>query len=257
MIELKSPEEIEKMATAGQFIANTLQYLKRETKVGTNLLEIDNMCKEQIQKAGAKSSYVDYAPDFGSGPFGHWICTSVNDAVLHGIPHDYKLKDGDLLSLDLAVSIDGWTVDSAISFIVGDNKSANDLKLISTTETALEKGIEVAKIGNRISDISYTIGKYLKSEGYKVNTDFGGHGVGRTMHEEPHIPNDDKKGRGYVLASGMTFAIEPWILETTGNYRYSDDGWTLLSANGSRGSHSEHTIAITEKGPRILTLPSH
>ncbi|MDR2748677.1 MAG: type I methionyl aminopeptidase [Bifidobacteriaceae bacterium] len=256
MIELKSPAEIEKMRVAGLFIGNTLQHLKSKTKVGSNLLEIDNITKSLIEKAGAKSSYVDYAPDFGSGPFGHYICTSVNDAVLHGMPYNYELQNGDLLSLDLAVSIDGWTADAAISFIVGDKKNKDGEKLISATEIALEKGIEVAKIGNRISDISYTIGKYLKSLGYKINTDFGGHGVGRTMHEEPHIPNDDKKGRGYILAEGMTFAIEPWILSTTGNYIYGDDGWTLFSADGSRGSHSEHTIAVTADGPKILTLSS-
>ncbi|MDR3116941.1 MAG: type I methionyl aminopeptidase [Bifidobacteriaceae bacterium] len=270
MIELKTDNEIDKMAITGSFIGQTLQYFKKEVKPGWNLLDIDKITKQRIDKAGAKSSYVDYAPDFGSGPFGHYICTSVNNAVLHGLPYNYTLQNGDLLSLDLAVSINGWTADSAVSFIVKDDiveddaakdniaedkKTQEDEKLILATEIALQKGIESACVGNKISDISYRIGQYLISQGYGVNTDFGGHGVGRTMHEEPHIPNNDVKGHGFTLAHGMTFAIEPWILAKTDKYIYGNDGWTLLSADGSKGAHSEHTIAITKSGPRILTLP--
>ncbi|MDR3151883.1 MAG: type I methionyl aminopeptidase [Bifidobacteriaceae bacterium] len=265
MIELKTEAEIDKMAITGSFIGQTLQYFKKEVKPGWNLLDIDKITKQRIDKAGAKSSYIDYAPDFGSGPFGHYICTSVNNAVLHGLPYNYTLQNGDLLSLDLAVSINGWTADSAISFIVENSatednitkneKTNDDKKLILATEIALQKGIETACVGNKISDISHIIGQYLISQGYGVNTDFGGHGVGRTMHEEPHIPNNDIKGRGFTLAPGMTFAIEPWILAKTDKYIYGNDGWTLFSADGSKGAHSEHTIAITKNGPRILTLP--
>jgi methionyl aminopeptidase len=257
MIELKTNVEISKMAVTGQFVANTLQYLKSQSTDGCNLLDIDKMTKDKINQVNAKSCYVDYAPSFGSGAFGHYICTSVNNAVLHGLPYNYNLKTGDLLTLDLAVAIDNWVADAAISFIVGNRFISQDVQLIKSTEIALQKGIEQVQIGNRISDISYAIGKYLKSQGYKVNVDFGGHGVGRTMHEDPHIPNDDKKGRGYVLAEGMTFAIEPWILSTTDKYIYGNDGWTLLSADGSKGAHSEHTVAVTKSGPEILTIPTN
>src|SRR5207237_363843 len=190
-------------------VAGILQALKSRTTVGTNLLDIDRWTESMIVDAGAESCYVDYAPSFGRGPFGHYICTSVNDAVLHGLPHDYTLADGDLLSLDLAVSIDGVVADSAISFIVGDAQPLQSLAMIDATERALDAGIAAARPGARIGDISHAIGSVLSEVGYPINTEFGGHGIGSTMHQSPHIPNTGRPGRGYKLVPGLRLALEP------------------------------------------------
>lgn len=252
MIELRTPAEIDEMRAAGRFVAETLATLREETRVGTNLLAIDRRAHDLIRQAGATSSYIDYHPSFGASPFGKVICTSVNDAVLHGLPHDYDLRDGDLVSLDFAVSIDGWVADSAISFIVGTPRD-EDLRLIETTERALDAAIAAAVIGNRIGDISAAIAEVAHGEGYSINTDFGGHGVGREMHGDPHIPNNGRAGRGFPLREGLVFALEPWFLATTDKLFTDPDGWTLRSVDGSRGSHSEHTVAVTADGPIILT----
>lgn len=252
MIELRTPAEIDEMRAAGRFVAETLATLRDETKVGTNLLTIDRKAHDLIRKAGAESCYIDYAPSFGNGPFGKVICTSINDAVLHGLPHDYTLRDGDLVSLDFAVSVDGWVADSAVSFVVGTPRD-EDLRLIDTTERALDAAIAAATIGNRIGDISAAVAAIAHGEGYPINTDFGGHGVGRTMHGDPHVANDGRPGRGFPLRDGLVLALEPWFLQTTDELRTDADGWTLRSADGSRGAHSEHTVAITADGPIILT----
>jgi len=252
MIELRTPAEIDEMRAAGRFVAETLATLRDETKVGTNLLTIDRRAHDLIRKAGAESCYIDYAPSFGNGPFGKVICTSINDAVLHGLPHDYTLRDGDLVSLDFAVAVNGWVADSAVSFVVGTPRD-EDLRLIDTTERALDAAIAAATVGNRIGDISAAIAQVAHGEGYSINTDFGGHGVGRTMHGDPHVANDGRAGRGFPLRAGLVLALEPWFLATTDELRTDKDGWTLRSADGSRGAHSEHTVAITEDGPIILT----
>lgn len=252
MIELRTPAEIDEMRAAGRFVAETLATLRDETKVGTNLLAIDRRAHDMIRKAGAESCYIDYHPSFGASPFGKVICTSVNDAVLHGLPHDYALKDGDLVTLDFAVSVDGWVADSAVSFVVGTPRD-EDLRLIDTTERALTAAIETSVVGHRIGDISAAIAEIAHGEGYSINTDFGGHGVGRTMHGDPHVANDGRAGRGFPLRAGLVLALEPWFLATTDELVTDPDGWTLRSADGSRGAHSEHTIAISDDGPIILT----
>ena len=252
MIELRTPAEIEEMRAAGRFVAETLATLRDETKVGTNLLSIDRRAHDMIRAAGAESCYIDYAPSFGNGPFGKVICTSVNDAVLHGLPHDYVLRDGDLVTLDFAVAVDGWVADSAVSFIVGSPRE-EDLRLIDTSERALDAAIAATTVGNRIGDISAAVAAVAHGEGYSINTDFGGHGVGRTMHGDPHVPNDGRPGRGFPLRAGLVLALEPWFLATTNELITDPDGWTLRSADGSRGSHSEHTVAITDDGPIVLT----
>ncbi len=252
MIELRTPAEIEQMRPAGRFVAETLATLRADTRVGTNLMDIDRRAHDLIRRAGAVSCYIDYHPSFGAMPFGKVICTSINDGVLHGLPHDYALRDGDLVSLDFAVSIDGWVADSAVSFVVGTPRD-EDLRLIDTTERALAAAIAAATTDHRIGDISATIAEISHGAGYSINTDFGGHGVGRVMHGDPHIPNDGKAGRGYPLREGLVIAIEPWLLETTDELVTDPDGWTLRAADGSRGSHSEHTIAITADGPIVLT----
>lgn len=257
MIELRTPREIEQMRPAGRFVADVLTTVRAATKVGTNLLELDEVAHRMIRDRGAESCYIDYHPSFGASPFGKVICTSVNDAVLHGLPHDYALRDGDLLSIDFAASVDGWVADSALSFVVGTPRAGAlgeaDARLIQTTERALEAGIAAAQPGKKVGDISAAIADVAHAAGYSVNTDFGGHGVGRTMHGEPHVPNDGRRKRGFPLKPGLVIAIEPWFLETTDEIYTDPDGWTLRSADGSRGAHSEHTIAITEDGPVVLT----
>jgi len=253
MIELFSPAELGRARASGAFVGGALRQMQERTTVGTNLLEIDAWVAQLIAEAGAVSSYVDYAPSFGSGPFGHVICTSVNDAVLHGLPHDYALRDGDLLTLDFAASLDGIVTDSAVSFVVGDAVDPADLRMIETTRRALEVGIAAAVPGARIGDLSHAIGTVLTAAGYPVNTDFGGHGVGSTMHQDPHLPNAGRPGRGYVLRPGLLLAIEPWVMADTATLVTDRDGWTLRSATGARTAHSEHTVAITDDGPIVLT----
>ena len=252
MIELRTPTEIEQMRPAGRFVAEVLTRLAKEAAVGMNLLELDALAHDMIRERGAESCYIDYHPSFGASPFGKVLCTSVNDAVLHGLPHDYVLQDGDLLSLDFAVAVDGWVSDSAISVVVGTPRP-QDLELIDTTTRALDAGIAAAQPGGKIGDISAAIAAVAKADGYAINTQFGGHGVGRTMHGDPHVPNDGRPGRGYPLKPGLVIAIEPWFLETTDQIYTDQDGWTLRSADGSRGAHMEHTIAITPDGPLIFT----
>ena len=252
MIELRTPTEIEQMRPAGRFVAEVLTRLAKEADVGVNLLQLDELAHDMIRERGAESCYIDYHPSFGASPFGKVLCTSVNDAVLHGLPHDYVLQDGDLLSVDFAVAVDGWVSDSALSVVVGTPRP-QDLQLIDTTKRALDAGISAAQPGGKLGDISAAIAAVAKGDGYSINTQFGGHGVGRTMHGDPHVPNDGRAGRGYPLHPGLVIAIEPWFLETTDQIYTDADGWTLRSADGSRGAHMEHTIAITPDGPFVLT----
>ncbi|MCW2846697.1 MAG: methionine aminopeptidase type [Marmoricola sp.] len=240
------------MRPAGRFVAEVLTRLEAAADVGVNLLELDALAHRMIRERGAESCYIDYHPSFGAMPFGKVLCTSVNDAVLHGLPHDYTLRDGDLLSVDFAASVDGWVADSALSLVVG-TPDQRDLDLIDATRVALDAGIAAAVNGNRVGDISAAIGAVADSRGLKVNLDFGGHGVGRTMHGDPHIANNGRPGRGYPLRPGLVIAIEPWFLHTTDQIYTDRDGWTIRSRDGSRGAHSEHTIAITEDGPLVFT----
>lgn len=256
MIEILNEDQLARARRAGSLVGNTLQTLRERATVGTNLLELDRLTAEMIEAGGGVSCYVDYAPSFGNGPFGHYVCTAVNDAVLHGMPHDYALADGDLLTLDLAISVDGIAADAAISFIVGESRPEESVALIEATQRALAAGIAVAKPDARIGDISHAIGGVLKSAGYSINMEFGGHGIGSTMHQEPHVANNGRAGRGYRLRPGLLLAVEPWVMADTDRLAVDADGWTLRSATGGRTAHSEHTIAITEDGAEILTLPT-
>ena len=252
MIELRTPAQIEEMRPAGRFVADVITRLAEAADVGVNLIDLAALAHAMIRDRGAESCYIDYHPSFGASPFGKVLCTSVNDAVLHGLPHDYTLRDGDLLSVDFAASVDGWVSDSAFSLVVGTPR-AEDLRLIEVTDRALAAGIDAARVGNRIGDISAAIAAVARGAGLRINTQFGGHGVGRTMHGDPHVPNDGRAGRGFPLRSGLVIAIEPWFLHTTDEIHTDPDGWTLRSADGSRGAHMEHTVAITDEGPLVLT----
>ncbi|WP_062070813.1 type I methionyl aminopeptidase [Demequina sediminicola] len=258
MIEILSESEVDRARVTGRLVANILATLRRRAQVGTNLLDLDRWASEAILGAGAESCYVDYAPSFGHGPFGHYICTAVNDGVLHGMPHDYRLADGDLLTLDLAVKLRGVAADAAISFVVGQAGSSEDQRMIDTTERALAAGIAAAKPNARIGDLSHAIGTVLSAAGYAINMEFGGHGIGTTMHQDPHVPNNGKPARGYKLQPGLMLALEPWVMADTDQLITDpNDGWTLRSATGCRAAHTEHTIVITEEGADILTLAAN
>lgn len=253
MIEILNGAQVARARETGRLVGTILQTLKDRCRVGTNLLTIDQWAQELILAAGAVSCYVDYAPSFGRGPFGHYICTAVNDAVLHGMPHDYRLTDGDLLTLDLAITLDRVSADAAISFIVGGERDGSDLAMIAATERALAAGIAAARPDARTGDISHAIEETLTAAGYKINLEFGGHGIGSTMHQDPHVSNAGRAGRGYKLRSGLMLALEPWVMADTNQLIVDADGWTLRSATGARAAHSEHTILITDTGADILT----
>lgn len=254
MIELRTHAEIEEMKAAGVFVASVLEATTQAAAVGVNLLALDTIAHNMIRKERAESCYIDYHPSFGGSPFGKVICTSVNDAALHGLPHDYVLRDGDVLSLDFAASVNGWVCDSAVTIITGTPRE-EDLRLIEVTRQALDAGIAAAVPGGRMGDVSAAIGDVAHKAGLGVNLDFGGHSVGRTMHGDLHVPNDGRRGRGFKLRPGLVFAIEPWFMHTTDEIYTDKDGWTLRSIDGSRAVHFEHTVAVTETGPLVLTAP--
>ena len=257
MVEIKTPGEIQAMRAAGQVVAQILAAVQDQAKAGMRLTELDEIARDVLAQAGASSPFLGYQPGFAPVPFPAVICTSVNDAALHGIPGRYRLTDGDLLSVDCGAVLDGWTADAAVSFTVGaPPASTADAQLIATTGDALRAGIAAAVPGARIGDISAAIGAAGRSAGYGICTDFGGHGVGRAMHEDPHIPNEGPPGRGRRLVPGLVIAIEPWFLAGGKDvYQIDDDGWTIRSGDGTRAAHAEHTVAITAEGPRVLTMP--
>ncbi len=255
MVELKTPGEIEAMRAAGAAVAEILAAVRSEAAAGVRLQELDDVARGLLAAAGATSPFLGYQPGFAPTPYPGVLCLSVNDAVLHGPPSDYRLRDGDLLCVDCGATLDGWTGDAATSFCVG-RESAGDRALLEATERALHEGIAAARTGARLGDISAAIGAVARTAGLGLHTDFGGHGVGHTMHESPSVPNDGRPGRGLPLRPGLTIAIEPWFLAGgLDAYSVDPDGWTLRSSDGSNGAHFEHTIAVTDDGPVILTAP--
>ncbi|MFJ1901712.1 type I methionyl aminopeptidase [Streptomyces sp. NPDC088115] len=255
MVQLKTDTSIEAMREAGRVVAQVLAAARDAAAPGVSLRELDEVARGVLRRAGAGSPFLNYRPDFAPVPFPGVICTSVNDAVVHGIPTDLRLREGDLLSVDAGATLDGWVGDSAISFTVGRARPA-DARLIETAFAALDAGIAAAVVGNRIGDIAHAIGRVCRTAGYGILEGFGGHGVGRSMHEDPGVPNEGRPGRGMPLRHGMVLAIEPMLLGGgRDTFRTDPDGWTLRTSDGSRAAHAEHTVAITDDGPRILTAP--
>lgn len=253
MVELKTPGEIDAIHGAGQVVARVLAAVRAAATPGTQLADLDDVARGVLAQAGAVSPFLGYQPAFAPVPYPAAICVSVNDAALHGIPGRRRLADGDLVSVDAGAVLDGWTADAAISFTIGQPRPA-DKRLIVTTGAALRAGIGAAVPGARTGDISAAVGAIGRGAGYGICRDFGGHGVGRAMHEDPHIPNEGSAGHGHRLLPGMVIAIEPWFLAGgRDGCRIDRDGWTVLSADHSRAAHIEHTIAITDNGPRVLT----
>ncbi|KJK38898.1 methionine aminopeptidase [Streptomyces variegatus] len=253
MVELKTDTSIDAMYEAGQVVARALTAAQKAADVGVSLLELDEVAHDVLRGAGATSPFLGYRPSFAPTPFPAVLCVSVNDAIVHGVPGRYRLRDGDLVSIDFGAELGGWVGDSALSFVVGTPREA-DLRLIETVERALAAGIEAAVVGNRIGDIAHAIGTVCRSAGYGIPDGFGGHGIGRRMHEDPGVPNEGRPGRGMRLRHGMVLAIEPMVIAGgTDDFHAAPDGWTLKTNDGSRAAHAEHTVAITESGPRILT----
>ncbi len=256
MVEYKTPGEIDAMHAAGQVVAQILAAVRTQAAPGVRLSELDATARDVLAKAGASSPFLGYQPSFAEIPFPAVICASVNDAALHDIPGRYRLKDGDLLSVDCGATLDGWAADAAVSVQVGHQHPV-DTRLIATATQALQAGIAAAVPGGRIGDISAAIGAVGRAAGYGISTDFGGHGIGHAMHEDPRIPNTGRPGRGLRLVPGLVIAIEPWFLAGgTDAYKIDSNGWAIRSTDGSHAAHVEHTIAVTDDGPLILTAPA-
>ncbi len=255
MIVRKSPSDIEGLRQAGRVVAVAHERMEAAGRVGGTTRDLDAVAREVIAEFGATSAFLDYHPHFAPSPFPGVICASVNDVIVHGWPNDVPLEDGDVVSIDFGVHLDGWVGDAARSWIVGEERP-EDRKLIDDTTAALYAGIEQAVPGNRMGDVANAIGTIARSNGYGIPEGWGGHGVGREMHEDPPVPNEGIPGRGLKLKAGLVIAIEP-MFHAGGDdgFTLDDDGWTVRTADGSRAAHVEHTIAITDDGPRILTLP--
>ncbi|WP_306316258.1 MULTISPECIES: type I methionyl aminopeptidase [unclassified Streptomyces] len=253
MVELKTDTSIDAMREAGRVVADALAAVRERADVGVSLLELDEVAREVLRGAGATSPFLGYRPSFAPTPFPAVICASVNDAIVHGIPTGYRLRDGDLVSIDCGAELGGWAGDSAISFTVGTPRP-EDVRLVETAERALAAGIAAAVVGNRIGDIAHAIGSVCREAGYGIPEGFGGHGIGRRMHEDPAVPNEGRPGRGMRLRPGMALAIEPMLIGGgRDGYHEAADGWTLRTNDASRAAHAEHSVAVTEAGPRILT----
>ncbi|QJW45009.1 type I methionyl aminopeptidase [bacterium BFN5] len=246
MIILKSDRELAYMRDAGQIVAETLVEVKKAVKPGVSTLELDRIAEEYIKGRGAIPTFKGYNGFPGN------ICASINEQVVHGIPGLKKLKNGDNVSIDIGAVINGYNGDAAITIAVGE-VDAEMQKLLDVTEQSLNKGIEKAMAGNRLGDISHAIQAYAEEYGYGVVRDYVGHGIGRKMHEDPQVPNYGHPGRGPRLKSGMTLAIEPMINLGTHEVKTLDDGWTVVTTDGKPSAHFEHTIAITDGKPEILT----
>jgi methionyl aminopeptidase len=246
MIELKSPDEINKLRRSGQLVAHILQELRAAVKPGVTTGELDQMAEKLILKNNATPAFKGYRG------FPACLCIAVNDEVVHGIPGKKVLKEGDIVGLDCGVLLDGFYGDSGRTFPVGEISEANK-NLLKAAENALNKGLEQVKDGNRVHDISAAVQASAEKAGYGIVKDFVGHGIGRHLHEEPQIPNFGKAGTGLRLSTGMVLAVEPMLNIGGPDIKMLDDGWTAVTADGSFSVHIEDMIAITENGPEILT----
>ncbi|GAA2759230.1 type I methionyl aminopeptidase [Actinopolymorpha rutila] len=256
MVELKTANEIAAMRAAGRVVAKALAACAQAAVPGVPLRDLDEVARGVLAAAGARSSFLDYHPHFAPTPFPAVLITSVNDVIVHGIPDDYRLADGDLLSIDFGAELDGFHGDAATSLVVGAAADPADEKLIETARAALDAGIAAATPGNRIGDVSHAIGRIGRDAGYGIPADFGGHGIGRQMHEPPSVPNEGRPGRGFPLRPGLVIAIEPMFISGGHDgYHAARDGWALCTDDRSRAAHVEHSVAITEDGPVVLTLP--
>jgi methionyl aminopeptidase len=242
----KSPQEIDKMAAAGLILAATLDEIERNIRPGVSTAELDKLAERFIRSHGATPTFKGYRGFPGS------ICASPNTMVVHGIPGGYRLKRGDIISVDVGVTLDGWVADAARTFPVGDIDS-NVGELLATTERSLHAAVASCREGNRIGDISSAVQQVVEAGGFSVVRSLVGHGVGRSMHEDPQVPNYGKPGKGPLLKEGMVLAIEPMTTAGRAGVRVGGDGWAIYAQDGSAAAHFEFTVAVTAAGPRILT----
>jgi methionyl aminopeptidase len=247
MIEYKSPREIEKIRKAGRVVAEILDLISENVKPGVTTRKLDSLAAEHFKKRKARSAFLGYQ-GFPAG-----ICVSVNDEVVHGIPGDRELVEGEIVSVDVGAIVDGYFGDSARSFTVG-TVNGEAKRLLSVTKEALKRGINTCVIGNRLGDLSSAIQSYVEAEGFSVVRDLVGHGIGKKMHEEPQVPNFGESGAGIELKEGLVIAIEPMINAGGYKVRVLSDRWTVVTDDGSLSAHFEHTVAVTSNGPEILTL---
>jgi methionyl aminopeptidase len=250
-IVLKNPSEIAVMRQAGRINALALQAVREMIRPGVTTAELDAVAEEVIRKHGAVPTFKGYP---GPYPYPATLCTSINEQLVHGIPGKRKLQSGDVISIDCGSTFEGFVGDAAFTVGVGD-VSPQTRRLIEVTEQALYEGIRQMRAGNRVGDVSAAIQKYVESYGFHVTREYTGHGVGRQMHEGPQVPNYGIAGRGMILRPGMTIALEPMVLVGTHRTRVLPDQWTVVSADGSLTGHYEHSVAVTEGEPLILTLP--
>ncbi len=255
MVTIKSKKEIEFMREACKVVALTYQELEKRIKSGMSTWELDQIAEQKMRSLGAIPAEKGYDIGIrGVPPFPATICVSINDEVIHGIPSKNRIiQEGDIVSVDTVALKNGYNGDAARTFIVG-KASKEAERLVSVTKQAFFEGIQYAKAGNRIGDVCHAIGEYVHSQGYSVVREFQGHGIGKEMHEDPGIPNYGKAGRGIRLEPGMTLAIEPMVIQGKPNILELDDGWTIITEDGSLAAHYENTILITEKEPEILTM---
>jgi methionyl aminopeptidase len=253
MINLKSPGEIDKMRVAGRVVAQVLNILRKQVRPGISTDKLNAIAEEETIKRNALAVFKNYPHPRGGKPFPGAICASVNEEVVHGIPGSRVLQEGDIISIDFGVIVDGFAGDAAITVAVGELEPQVK-KLITVTEEALMKGIEQARLGNRLGSISHTIQTYAEGAGFSIVRDFVGHGIGRKMHEDPPVPNYGKPDQGPALKVGMALAIEPMV--NIGTYRVytKGDEWTVITKDGKHSAHFEHSIVIGDQGPEILTL---
>ncbi|MET7427011.1 type I methionyl aminopeptidase [Dactylosporangium sp. NPDC005555] len=253
MVVLKGAAELETMREAGRIVALTLRAVSERATAGVTLLELDELARGMLAEHGAKSSFLDYLPSFAPVPYPAVLCLSVNDQIVHGIPGRRPLRDGDLLSIDFGAHIGGYHGDSAITIGIGTIDD-DARRLADTCAEALAAGIAAARPGGRLGDISAAVEAVCRAAGYGMPTGYGGHGIGTAMHEDPHVPNVGRAGRGLTLRPGLALAIEPMVIESgSDRHRLLSDGWTVSTVDGSRAAHTEHSVAITEDGPVILT----
>lgn len=251
MNTLKSPQQIAKMRAAGRVVRQVLNETGAAAVPGITTGELEDMAARIISDHGGTSPFLGYAPG-GHPPFPAWTCISVNEEVVHGVPGRRVLKEGDIVTIDCGVELNGWIADSAWTYGVG-KISPQAERLLKVTEEALYKGIEKARNGNRTGDIGYAVQKYAETHGFSVVRELTGHGVGTELHEELQVPNHGARGRGDILRCGMTFAIEPMLNVGKQDIKYHDDGWTIVTADGKLSAHFEHTVAIVDGGVQILT----
>ncbi|HUP69442.1 MAG TPA: type I methionyl aminopeptidase [Acidimicrobiales bacterium] len=243
----RSPEEIAKMRRAGRVVAEMHERTREAARPGVTTLQLDKVAREVLERRGARSNFLNYHG------FPAVICTSPNDMIVHGIPGDYRLNDGDIISIDCGAIIEGYHGDAAFTMGVGEVDPAA-LRLIQVTEASLFKGIEQMVDGNRLSDIGHAVQTVAEAAGFSVVREYVGHAIGTAMHEEPQVPNYGPPGKGPKLRVGMVFAVEPMVNMGGVGTRVLDDGWSVVTADGSLSSHAEHTIAITDNGPEVLTV---